>query len=139
MASTEPVQEVKGCDHCNHPLHAGIKCRVCGRVTQPPRDHFRGVRKMVQEPVATMTVREDIIRMAREVGLKVCTNISGVTLVGAPLGDTPSIAHITIDEMARFTALVVAAERERNAKIADAHASCEGIAQVIAAEIRGQA
>lgn len=31
-----------------------------------------------------------------------------------------------------------AAERERNAQIADAHASCEGIAQVIAAEIRSQ-
>ena len=32
-------QEVKGCDHCNHPLYAAIKCRVCGRVTE-------------QEPVA---------------------------------------------------------------------------------------
>ena len=30
-------------------------------------------------------------------------------------------------------------ERERCAKIADAHASCEGIAQLIAAEIRNQA
>ena len=39
----------------------------------------------------------------------------------------------------RFAALVAAAERERNAQIADAHASIEGIAQVIAAEIRGQA
>ena len=29
-------------------------------------------------------------------------------------------------------------ERERNAQIADAHASIEGIAQKIAAEIRGQ-
>ena len=24
-----------GCDHCNHPLYAAIKCRVCGRVTEP--------------------------------------------------------------------------------------------------------
>lgn len=29
-----------GCDHCNQPLYAAIKCRVCGRVTEP-----------VQEPV----------------------------------------------------------------------------------------
>lgn len=35
--------------------------------------------------------------------------------------------------------LATSAERMRCAKIADAHASCEGIAQVIAAEIRGQA
>lgn len=83
--------------------------------------------------------QEDITRMAREAGLKVGTNISGVTLVGAPLGDTPSIGHITIDEIGRFAFLVAAAERERNAQIADAHASVEGIAQLIAAEIRGQA
>ena len=35
--------------------------------------------------------------------------------------------------------LATSAERMRCAQIADAHASCEGIAQVIAAEIRGQA
>ncbi|HSG20819.1 MAG TPA: hypothetical protein VLA31_08630, partial [Burkholderiaceae bacterium] len=29
----EPVQD--GCDHCNHPLYAAVKCRVCGRVTEP--------------------------------------------------------------------------------------------------------
>ena len=23
----------QGCDHCNHPLYAATKCRVCGRVT----------------------------------------------------------------------------------------------------------
>ena len=38
-ALAEPVQQ--GCDHCNQPLYAAIKCRVCGRVTEP-----------VQEPVA---------------------------------------------------------------------------------------
>ena len=27
------VQE-QGCDHCNHPLYAATKCRVCGRVTE---------------------------------------------------------------------------------------------------------
>ena len=26
------VQE-QGCEHCNHPLYAATKCRVCGRVT----------------------------------------------------------------------------------------------------------
>jgi len=31
-ALEQPEQEVKGCDHCNHPLYAAIKCRVCGRV-----------------------------------------------------------------------------------------------------------
>jgi hypothetical protein len=31
-ALAEPVQQ--GCDHCNQPLYAAIKCRVCGRVTQ---------------------------------------------------------------------------------------------------------
>lgn len=35
--------------------------------------------------------------------------------------------------------MATSAERMRNAQIADAHTSCEGIAQVIAAEIRGQA
>lgn len=39
----------------------------------------------------------------------------------------------------RLVALAEARERERCAKIADAHASIEGIAQRIAAEIRGQA
>ena len=29
----EPVQQ--GCEHCNQPLYAAIKCRVCGRVTEP--------------------------------------------------------------------------------------------------------
>ena len=24
----------QGCDHCNHPLYAATKCRVCGRVTE---------------------------------------------------------------------------------------------------------
>ena len=38
-ALAEQVQQ--GCDHCNHPLYAAVKCRVCGRVTEP-----------VQEPVA---------------------------------------------------------------------------------------
>ena len=39
----------------------------------------------------------------------------------------------------RVVAQAQAQERRRCAQIADAHASCEGIAQVIAAEIRNQA
>lgn len=23
----------QGCDHCNHPLYAAVKCKVCGRAT----------------------------------------------------------------------------------------------------------
>ena len=61
--------------------------------------------------------REDIIRMARDAGLTVGTNISGVMLVGSP--STPGIAHIDIDEMQRFANLIAAAEREACAKIAD--------------------
>lgn len=46
-ALAEPVQQ--GCDHCNQPLYAAIKCRVCGRVTEP-----------VQEPVAWLTPGQDL-------------------------------------------------------------------------------
>ena len=37
----QELQAALGCDHCNQPLYAAVKCRVCGRVTEP-----------VQEPVA---------------------------------------------------------------------------------------
>ena len=40
-----------GCDHCNSPLYAAVKCRVCGRVTEP-----------VQEPYAWMAVGGTIWR-----------------------------------------------------------------------------
>ncbi len=33
-ALAQQEQEAKGCDHCNYPLYAAIKCRVCGRVTK---------------------------------------------------------------------------------------------------------
>ena len=67
--------------------------------------------------------RDDIIRMAREAGLPY-------------IYQTGEVANLGLVE--RFATLVAAAERERNAQIADAHASIEGIAQLIAAEIRGQ-
>ena len=79
--------------------------------------------------------REDIIRMAREAGLTVGTNISGVMLVGSP--STPGIAHIDIDEMACFAALVAAHEREQCAKVCEAYVA-EGIGREMAAAIRAR-
>jgi hypothetical protein len=73
--------------------------------------------------------RDDIIRMAREAKGHPYTNKY------AP-GETAFA--FSIDRLEHFVSLVAAAERERNAQIADARASIEGIAQVIAAEIRGQ-
>lgn len=65
--------------------------------------------------------QEDIICIAREAGLKVGTNISGVVLVGSP--SEIGLAHLTIEEIERFAALialrVAAAEREACAKVCD--------------------
>jgi|DEB19_MinimDraft_3_1074340.scaffolds.fasta_scaffold262925_2 hypothetical protein len=61
--------------------------------------------------------REEIIRMAREAGLRVGTNLSGVVLVGSPA--EIGLAHLTIEELERFAALVAAAEREACAKVCD--------------------
>ena len=61
--------------------------------------------------------REDIIRIAREAGLRVGTNLSGVVLVGSPA--EIGLAHLTIEELERFAALVAAAEREACAKVCD--------------------
>jgi 2-oxo-4-hydroxy-4-carboxy--5-ureidoimidazoline (OHCU) decarboxylase len=55
--------------------------------------------------------REDIIHMAREAGLRVGTNLSGVVLVGSPA--EIGLAHLTIEELERFAALVAAAERNK--------------------------
>ena len=33
-ALAQQQAEPPGCDHCNHPLYAATKCRVCGRVTE---------------------------------------------------------------------------------------------------------
>ena len=53
--------------------------------------------------------REEIIRMAREAGLRVGTNLSGVVLVGSPA--EIGLAHLTIEELERFAALVAAAAK----------------------------
>ena len=63
--------------------------------------------------------RDDILRMAREVGLYVGTNLSGVMLVGHAKHDGLLI-HLDADDLARFAALVAAAEREACAKVCEA-------------------
>jgi len=57
--------------------------------------------------------REDIIRMAREAGLYVGTNLSGVTLVGSSYEDGGLLVHLDVDDLERFAALV--AEENGNA------------------------
>ena len=73
--------------------------------------------------------RDDIIRMAREAGIDAEK-------------DTLCRYEGWVEPLERFFHLAYAAGRktaqERCAQIADAHASIEGIAQRIAAEIRGQ-
>ena len=51
-ALAEPVQQ--GCDHCNHPLYAAVKCRVCGRVTEP-------VQEPVQEALTIERLRDALV------------------------------------------------------------------------------
>ena len=69
--------------------------------------------------------RDDIIRMAREAGLYVGTNLSGLPLVGhREPGQTIGLNHISIEELERFAALVAAAEREACAKVADEVGAC---------------
>jgi len=64
--------------------------------------------------------REDIIRMAREAGLYVGRNISGVQLVGSSYEEGGLLVHLAVEELERFAGLVRAAEREACAKVADA-------------------
>ena len=65
--------------------------------------------------------RDDVIRWAREAGMRVGTNLSGVVLVGSPA--EIGLAHLTIEELERCAALVAAAakaeEREACAKVLD--------------------
>ena len=61
--------------------------------------------------------REDIIKMAREAGLYVGRNISGVQLVGSSYEPGGLLVHLTVEEFERFAALAVAAEREACAAV----------------------
>jgi hypothetical protein len=63
--------------------------------------------------------REDIIRMAREVGLYVGRNISGVQLVGSSYEEGGLLVHLTVEELESFAALVAEHERNACAKVCD--------------------
>ena len=56
--------------------------------------------------------REDIIKMAREAGLYVGRNISGVQLVGSSYEEGGLLVHLAVEELERFAALV-AVEKEK--------------------------
>ena len=67
--------------------------------------------------------RDDIIRTAREAGLFVGTNISGVQLVGGvPSQAGGVLVHLDITELELFASMVAFAEREACAQVADVHA-----------------
>jgi hypothetical protein len=63
--------------------------------------------------------REEIIRMAREAGLYVGRNISGVQLVGSSYEEGGLLVHLAVEELERFAALVAANEREACAKVVE--------------------
>lgn len=64
--------------------------------------------------------QEDIIRMAREAGLYVGRNVSGVQLVGSSYEEGGLLVHLTVEEFERFAALVAEHEREACARVCDA-------------------
>ena len=64
--------------------------------------------------------REDIIKMAREAGLYVGRNISGVQLVGSSYEEGGLLVHLAVEELERFAGLVRAAEREACAQVVEA-------------------
>ena len=78
--------------------------------------------------------RDDVIRWAREAGMRVGTNLSGVVLVGSPA--EIGLAHLTIEELERCAALVAAAEREACIDIVAMHGGSVEIEAAIRA--RGQ-
>ena len=61
--------------------------------------------------------RDDVIRMAREAGMRVGTNLSGVVLVGSPA--EIGLAHLTIEELERFAALVASEKAKKIQELED--------------------
>lgn len=49
--------------------------------------------------------KDEIIKLAREAGLRVGTNISGVPLVGGK-SQNVALVHLTVDELCEFVQLV---------------------------------
>lgn len=82
--------------------------------------------------------REEIIALAREAGLYVGTNLSGIQLVGSEYRNRGLLVHLTVEELERFAALIAQREREECAKVCEAEASIEGIAQRCAVAIRAR-
>jgi hypothetical protein len=78
--------------------------------------------------------QDDIIRMAREVGLRSAVLLHIYKGEGALLDSELN----ELRNIERFATLVAAAEREACADICDQHASVEGIAQRCAEQIRAR-
>ena len=53
-----------GCDHCNHPLYAATRCRVCGRVTEQAEP---------VEPVAWLAPRNVDSYSRPDLGYETCS------------------------------------------------------------------
>ena len=65
---------------------------------------------------------DDVIRLAKEAGLYVGKNASGVTLVGHKyqrFDNTGMLVHMDVKDMAKFAELVAATEREAIASLFD--------------------
>lgn len=62
---------------------------------------------------------DDIKRIAKEAGLAVGTNISGIELVGSPGNGELKLLHMTVDELKLFAELIAQHEREECAKVCD--------------------
>lgn len=64
----------------------------------------------------------NIIELAKQAGLYVGTNLSGVQLVGSSY-DNGLLVHMDIDDLTRFAALV------RNAALEEAKAACKTVGE----------
>lgn len=65
-------------------------------------------------------IRDEVIRMAREAGLYVGTNLSGVQLVGHEYLPGSVLVHLDVEDLRKFAVIVAAEEREACAKVCDA-------------------
>ena len=98
-----------GCDHCNHPLYAATRCRVCGRVTEQAEP--------VQEPAIPKrgkyrTLDENTIKMARQAW-----------------GEDHEIFWFDDNGIERFANLVRAAKQDRCCRIIFGMAGSDNVAQ----------
>ena len=137
-AAAEPKQD--GCDHCNHPMYAAIKCRMCGRVTEPAEEPPCATQECMPSQCPNCASLEaqntELDRKLAEMEAKL--NNPSVDDAFRILAEVNRRAIDYINELERQVNELKRAEREACAQIADDHASIEGIAQRIAAEIRGQ-